>query len=130
MLKPYSAVHTQYIPILQCLPTVCSIRILPPPCFHKLNDKTSVGKKHTFYIKMEIDSLDLFGVRPLNGVGGSPRESAAEVAILNSGIVHICIFRGEYLLIFCEYLRWQYLTREYYIFEFSGVNIFEYFVNI
>ena len=39
---------------------------------------------------------------------------------------HISIFRSEYFWIFCEYLRWQYWTREYYTFVFSGVNIFEF----
>ena len=34
-----------------------------------------------------------------------------EVAIFNSWILHIWIFRCEYFWIFCEYLRWQYWTR-------------------
>ena len=74
MFKPSSVVHTlRKIPILQCLPTVWFVGILPLACFPKLDDKTfGLEEEEDMFLPMEIDSLHSSAARPLNGVGGSP----------------------------------------------------------
>ena len=57
MFKPSSVVHTlRKIPILQCLPTVWFVGILPLACFPKLDDKTFGGvdqSKHHIVVASE-----------------------------------------------------------------------------
>ena len=93
MFKPCSVVHTLKIPILQCLPTVWFVGILPLACFPKLDDKTfgeglEEEEEEDMFLPMEIDSLHSSAAsEAIKWCRRFPRESTAEVAILNSGIL-------------------------------------------